>query len=235
MGNHPCHCSLSWIIVSTWDYLKGVPGRIWITASLDKGHRLQCPRAKLRAEHSHLKSQVPAWECSPKLSELLVSFKRTQKSDFHMKHLSFLILIFKGINLKTPVWKPPPHTKKAKITKTKQNLWDDYGPGLKILALIVRPMFLNIHTHWNYLESLKKKKCQCFIQPPSRPNASKSLGVGPGHQDWLQPPWWLWHTAGLRTPRLEAVWAAKTPYSPPLSHPSGHLDSDCWTSRWPRF
>ena len=51
-------------------------------------------------------------------------------------------------------------------------------------------LFLNVHTHWNHLESLKKK-IQCFIQPASRPNASESLGVGPGHQDWLQPPWWL--------------------------------------------
>ena len=55
MENHPCHCGLSRIIVSTWDYLKGVPGKIWITASLNKRHRLQCPRTKLRAEHSHLK------------------------------------------------------------------------------------------------------------------------------------------------------------------------------------
>ena len=31
MENHPCHCGLSRIIVSTWDYLKGVPGKIWIS------------------------------------------------------------------------------------------------------------------------------------------------------------------------------------------------------------
>ena len=220
MENHPCHCGLSWIIVSTWYYLKGVPGKIRITASLDKRHRLQCPRTKLRAKHSHLKGQVAAWDCSPKLPELLISFKRTQKSDFHRKHLSFLIPVFKGINFKNSSLKATASYKKSQ-KKPKKNLWDDYGPWFVLSQL---DLFLNVHTHWNHLESLKKKKSSVsFGLPPDQMHLS--LSGGPGHQDWLQPPWWLRHTAGLRTPGLDAVWAAKIPFSPPLSPPPGHLDS----------
>ena len=179
MENHPCHCGLSWIIVSAWYYLKGMPGKIWITASLDKRHILQCPRTKLRAKHSHLKGQVAAWDCSPKLPELLISFKRTQKLDFHRKHLSFLIPIFKGINFKNSSLKATASYKKKKKKICEMTMDLDLRSVLSQLDL-----FLNVHTHWNHLESLKKKSSVSFSLPPDQMHLSLSgwvLGIRTGY------------------------------------------------------
>ena len=220
MENHPCHCGLSWIIVSTWYYLKGVPGKIRITASLDKRHRLQCPRTKLRAKHSHLKGQVAAWDCSPKLPELLISFKRTQKSDFHRKHLSFLIPVFKGINFKNSSLKATASYKKSQ-KKPKKNLWDDYGPWFVLSQL---DLFLNVHTHWNHLESLKKK-IQCFIRPASRPNASESLR-GSWASGLVTAPLVVETYSGVKNPWAGRSVSSQDPLLPtsfPSTWPSGLL------------
>ena len=59
-----------------------------------KPHELECPRAKLGAEHSGLKGQVAAWECSPKLPELLIFFQENAEIRFLYETSQFFNLNF---------------------------------------------------------------------------------------------------------------------------------------------